>query len=178
MSATEEEERDFDEILRLDSPTHQQETSRFLPPTDDGPEPSLRRAKHPIPANRIALIRQIEEERAELRQRARLRNLGKMAMITLAIIVNLAALVVLFWLLYEAAIHGPVARGKLHHQQIILDTAAIHPPKGKSRILGATLLATERQAPSRPPKIVVMPKKLAHMRTLGAQRTVDDPLAN
>lgn len=160
------EERDFDEILRLDSPT--QETSRFLPPSND-PEPPLRRAKHPIPANRIALIRQIEEERAELRRRARLRDLGKMAMITLAIVVNLAALVVLFWLLYEAAINGPVARGKLGHQQVIIDAAA----EGKPRILGATLLAADR--PERP-RIVVMPKKLAHMRTLGGQRPTDSSL--
>ena len=87
-------DRDIDDLL---SQPNQSDDS-FLPPVP----PSPKRVKEPIPANRIALLRIIEDESREQRRRQRIRDLGYTALKVIAIVVALLLLSITMWLFFVA----------------------------------------------------------------------------
>lgn len=91
---TADDERDFDAVLF--SPGSMS-SEPFLP---DQPSPGS--VREPIPANRIALIRQIEDQNKELRQRRRIRDMGYKVALVISIIGMLYLLTIFFWMLYLA----------------------------------------------------------------------------
>lgn len=96
--------REFDEILSADrnSSTGNMSEEGFLA-TGGSPESSpQRRLKEPIPANRAALIRQIEDENRRLRERQRLRELGYHVLLVITIVVGLVLLTISLRLFYVA----------------------------------------------------------------------------
>lgn len=96
--------REFDEIISADrnSSTGNMSDEEFLGTGGSPESSSQRRLKEPIPANRAALIRQIEDENRRLRERQRLRELGYHALLVMTIVVGLVLLTISLRLFYVA----------------------------------------------------------------------------
>lgn len=96
--------REFDEILSADrnGSAANMSDEEFLPADGSPGSSPQRRLKEPIPANRAALIRQIEDENRRLRERQRFRELGYQALLVITVVVSLALLTIALWLFYVA----------------------------------------------------------------------------
>lgn len=93
-------DREFDEILSNNTGNMSEE--EFLPAGAPRGSPSQHHGKEPIPANRAALIRHIETENRQLRERQRLRELGYKALLVISTVVSIALLTIAIWLFYVA----------------------------------------------------------------------------
>lgn len=70
--------------------------------------------KQPIPANRQALLREIEEENQELRRRRKIREIGHRVMIVVAIILGVALVGVIGWMAYVGLAGSRLGGGAAH----------------------------------------------------------------
>lgn len=98
-----DDDPELDEIIARAGPSEED----FLDPHSTAPSSSNQHANAPIPANRMALVRQIEEENRQVRDQQRTRELGFKALVVISIVTILAVASILFWLLYMAIIENP-----------------------------------------------------------------------
>jgi hypothetical protein len=127
-------------------------------------EEALNSAKEPIPANRIALLRKIEEENDELRNRQRFRDLGYRTVVVLGIMVSFALMAILLWMCHLALRHernhGHTLYWKNHaahnnHLRHLDTTMTEHDPKIKDNIIHVSRkMAISNKKISREPLIL------------------------
>lgn len=122
-----DDDPELDEIIARAGPSEEE----FLAPHTSAPSSPLRRAKEPIPANRMALLRQIEEENLQLRRRQRLRSLGYKAVMVISIVTFLAIASILFWLLYLAFIENPRQMAAVRRGEGL---RRVYPASGRERV--------------------------------------------
>ena len=103
ISAADEHDQLFDEIMSM---------SEDASLTGSPPSPS-QKGQAPIPANRIALVRHIEEEQMENRKRQNLREFGYKAIVVMSVVIFVALIAIFVWLMY-------LAMSSAQHQRIFL----------------------------------------------------------
>lgn len=156
VSVTAESEREIDEILATRS---DEEFLLDSPP----PPPShpLSGPAQPIPANRIALLREIELENAELARRHWWREVAQRVLLITALIVTMAIMVIFIWLLYLAVTTSTQEKHRhLHVPRVFFDTNEV--PKYEEELFSGQTF-------------VMMPKKMNKMRKL-QRRKINDAL--
>jgi uncharacterized membrane protein YukC len=146
ISAADEHDQLFDEIMSM---------SEDASLTGSPPSPS-QKGQAPIPANRIALVRHIEEEQLENRRRQNLREFGYKAIVVISVVIFVALIAIFVWLMY-------LAMSSAQHQQSLLarnKRAGMHDTYGMTDVHGHQIYNIDGH------QVVVVPRKMASERPI------------
>lgn len=158
VSVTADSEREIDEILATRS------DEEFLLDSPPPPTHPFSGPEQPIPANRIALLRQIELENAELARRHWWREVAQRVLLITALIVTMAIMAIFIWLLYLAVTTSTQEKQRhyFHVPRTFFDTNDV--PKYEEKLFSGQTF-------------VMMPKKMSKVRRLRRQK-INDALFN